>query len=772
MKLSCRSVLCSSCLFVFFVAVQSQTQYSIVLAQATDAERTRQNITLEFPDDRSMGLLYARPTADSAAEDFHWLSSDWRKLGFAQGSVEIPAESFVRLDVAAGACDDLSPLSKLPVDAIHMLYFNIESDVRGQFKHIGRLTGLRCLRFRSCPLDDAGIKELAGLTNLELLTCSVYGYHDEGFGITDDSLEVIGTFHRLRSLNLRSNPITDEGLPALAACNSLETLSLDGTQVTGTGLDSLMMLPNLKRLSLGAYQDGAPVDDEGMKAIGLLGSLTYLNLNGTKITDAGLAHLGDLKDLEDLSIDYTDVSDDGLAYLEPLTKLKKIRFYKKSGDLGDRAAEHLSKLPNLEKITAKWKLSSDGFRDLAKLKKLKSVDFTDRVTDADLEWISQMSSLEDLRLSHCELTDQGIEKLTALKNLDSFSLSNTKATPACLKTLAKFPSLKHLRLRFEGDDHLGLRWPGKAWNDIANLVQLESLSIEGLLLSDQHWPALCKLKNLQRLEMERNHLVLTGSFFDAIQRLDRLNSLELGEVDVQNSDLEKLTRLKNLEYLNYMRGSLDDRGLSILARLPSLRILQLTSDKITDEGIAKFKSLSKSVQKVSVARRPVGYAMSLNKDGIVQNYNGPMREALDGLLGKPAPLISTEDPVNLPPGRSIDLSDYRGSVVLVDFWRAHVGHSRDENVHVKKIYEKYKDRGVKVIGIHTTRDAHRMADFISAHEIPWPCAVDKDNETANAWHTDRRYGIYLLDCEGNVRMSNIYPGDLQRALEIVLDESK
>ena len=156
---------------------------------------------------------------------------------------------------------------------------------------------------------------------------------------------------------------------------------------------------------------------------------------------------------------------------------------------------------------------------------------------------------------------------------------------------------------------------------ISTGIQLESLSIEGLLLSDQHWPALCKLKNLQRLEMERNHLVLTGSFFDAIQRLDRLNSLELGEVDVQNSDLEKLTRLKNLEYLNYMRGSLDDRGLSILARLPSLRILQLTSDKITDEGIAKFKSLSKSVQKVSVTRRPVGYAMSLNNDGIVQNYN-------------------------------------------------------------------------------------------------------------------------------------------------------
>lgn len=88
----------------------------------------------------------------------------------------------------------------------------------------------------------------------------------------------------------------------------------------------------------------------------------------------------------------------------------------------------------------------------------------------------------------------------------------------------------------------------------------------------------------------------------------------------------------------------------------------------------------------------------------------------------------------------------------------------------RRFFEKYKDRGLKVAGVHTTRDGHRMPGFVTRHAIAWPCGVDKDNQTADAWHTSRRYGIYLLDRDGNVRMANIYPGDLDRAVEMILDE--
>ena len=157
-----------------------------------------------------------------------------------------------------GECSDLSPLSEIPPDSIQGLYFNIESDPKDQFEHIGALTGLRFLSFRSVPLSDGQILKLANLTNLEDLTCSVNGFQDKGFGIHDRALRVIAKFKKLKRLDLRSNPITDEGLRLLEGCQSLEILSLDGTQVTGTGFDSLLNLPNLKIISFGSYQNGAP----------------------------------------------------------------------------------------------------------------------------------------------------------------------------------------------------------------------------------------------------------------------------------------------------------------------------------------------------------------------------------------------------------------------------------------------------------------------------------------------------------------------------------
>lgn len=99
------------------------------LGQATTKTCERQTQTLEFPSDRSLGILHARPQTDTSAEDFRWSSSSqWDKPGFAQGGIGIPANCFVRLDFSEDACKDLSPLGELPPGSIHYIEFETDAD--------------------------------------------------------------------------------------------------------------------------------------------------------------------------------------------------------------------------------------------------------------------------------------------------------------------------------------------------------------------------------------------------------------------------------------------------------------------------------------------------------------------------------------------------------------------------------------------------------------------------------------------------------------------
>ncbi|MBT7688195.1 MAG: AhpC/TSA family protein, partial [Flavobacteriales bacterium] len=63
-------------------------------------------------------------------------------------------------------------------------------------------------------------------------------------------------------------------------------------------------------------------------------------------------------------------------------------------------------------------------------------------------------------------------------------------------------------------------------------------------------------------------------------------------------------------------------------------------------------------------------------------------------IGSPAPEISLAQ----PGGEVLKLSDLRGQYVLVDFWASWCGPCRRENPNVKKVYEKYHDKGFEILG--------------------------------------------------------------------------
>lgn len=104
-------------------------------------------------------------------------------------------------------------------------------------------------------------------------------------------------------------------------------------------------------------------------------------------------------------------------------------------------------------------------------------------------------------------------------------------------------------------------------------------------------------------------------------------------------------------------------------------------------------------------------------------------------------------------GKPISLADYRGKVVLLDFWAVWCGPCLGEIPRIKAVYERYHDKGFDVIGVSLDEDAAVLREFIKEKGIPWRQIFDGQKW---AGHLVKQYGVhgipapFLMDREGKV----------------------
>ena len=70
-------------------------------------------------------------------------------------------------------------------------------------------------------------------------------------------------------------------------------------------------------------------------------------------------------------------------------------------------------------------------------------------------------------------------------------------------------------------------------------------------------------------------------------------------------------------------------------------------------------------------------------------------------------------------GKSISLQQYRGKVVLLDFWAVWYGPCIGEMPNVKRVYDTYKDQGFDVIGVSLDTDETRLRNYLKKNNISW-----------------------------------------------------
>lgn len=128
----------------------------------------------------------------------------------------------------------------------------------------------------------------------------------------------------------------------------------------------------------------------------------------------------------------------------------------------------------------------------------------------------------------------------------------------------------------------------------------------------------------------------------------------------------------------------------------------------------------------------------------------------DGLLapGVPAPDFD----LLLADGSRFRLSDRRGSIVWISFWRLSCVPCRHELPHLQKIQDKYRADDVVVLGFNCADDAALAGEFLRRAAIGYPNVADTSSAARDVFH--RKYQTirgqsamplnYLIDREGRV----------------------
>jgi cytochrome c biogenesis protein CcmG/thiol:disulfide interchange protein DsbE len=77
-------------------------------------------------------------------------------------------------------------------------------------------------------------------------------------------------------------------------------------------------------------------------------------------------------------------------------------------------------------------------------------------------------------------------------------------------------------------------------------------------------------------------------------------------------------------------------------------------------------------------------------------------------------------------GKQLMLSDYKGKVVLLDFWATWCTPCRDEIPHFVEMQNKYGPQGFQVIGISMDDDAKPVRKFYQEYKLNYPVALGDD----------------------------------------------
>lgn len=230
-----------------------------------------------------------------------------------------------------------------------------------------------------------------------------------------------------------------------------------------------------------------------------------------------------------------------------------------------------------------------------------------------------------------------------------------------------------------------------------------------------------------------------------------------GDQQTMQSIMDQINTLqdKYLEQNKTFIGANKDSFISLLL------LTQLSmSDALTAEEIKNyFNDFDRSVKESPKGKE---FAETLKK------MEEAEKEREKVAIGQKAPDFTA----NTPEDKSESLYNNLGKVTIVDFWASWCGPCRVENPNVVALYNKYKDSGLKIIGVSLDREREKWVQAIADDQLEWLQISNLkfwDDPIAKEYFVEAIPATFILDENGTIVAKDLRGAELENKIAELLN---
>lgn len=134
--------------------------------------------------------------------------------------------------------------------------------------------------------------------------------------------------------------------------------------------------------------------------------------------------------------------------------------------------------------------------------------------------------------------------------------------------------------------------------------------------------------------------------------------------------------------------------------------------------------------------------------------------------GKPAPGVPVDFRLKTVDGRMIGPKDFKGQVVVIDFWATWCGPCHLQAQILEPIYRDYKGRGVQFLAANVGEDLDTVKKFLVKKPFPYPVLLDPNQNVAADLGVVALPTLMVVDKKGKVAylQSGLADGDTLREI--------
>ena len=120
-------------------------------------------------------------------------------------------------------------------------------------------------------------------------------------------------------------------------------------------------------------------------------------------------------------------------------------------------------------------------------------------------------------------------------------------------------------------------------------------------------------------------------------------------------------------------------------------------------------------------------------------------------------------------GSNLRLEEYRGQVVLINFWASWCGPCRQEMPILDRLHQRYEDTGFAVLGVNVEGEAAPAQKIVDKTNVTFPVLIDEGQAVSELYDLEAMPSTVVVDRNGLVRYVHrgYKPGDEAKYVEVV-----